>query len=137
MEQKVLKKIKRKELLELMLEQTKRIKELEEELEKTKLELNSKNIKIEESGSIAEAALKLNNMFEDAQKSIEQYVSNVKEKCENTLKDAQLERERIINEANNRVLSNKGKTNKTKTKVSRKKINKKSNYQKSGIENRK
>lgn len=63
MEQKDLKKIKRKELLELMLEQAKRIQELELEIKDLKSELDSKKIKIKESGSIAEAALKLNNIY--------------------------------------------------------------------------
>ena len=57
MEQKDLKKIKRRELLELMLEQAKRIQELELEVKDLKSELDSKRIKIKESGSIAEAAL--------------------------------------------------------------------------------
>ena len=78
MEQKDLKKIKRKELLELMLEQAKRIQELELEIKDLKSELDSKKIKIKESGSIAEAALKLNNIFENAQSAADQYVESVK-----------------------------------------------------------
>ena len=63
MEAKDLRKIKRKELLELMLAQAKRIEELENNLTKVTNELNSKKIKIKESGSIAEASLKLNLVF--------------------------------------------------------------------------
>lgn len=108
MESRDLKKIKRKELLELLLKQKIRIEELENELEETKKKLEDKNIKIEESGSIAEAALKLNGIFEVAQKSIDDYVENVKKKY------AKIEKEMAKNE--------KKKTTKTVTKKSTKKI---------------
>lgn len=71
METKDLNKLKRKELLELILAQASRIEKLEKEL-------NSRRIKIEESGSLAEAVLKLNNLFEDAQKAIDDYTYNIK-----------------------------------------------------------
>ena len=102
MEQKELKKIKRRELLELMLEQAKRIQELELEIKDLKSELNSKKIKIKESGSIAEASLKLNNIFEDAQNAVNQYFENFKDNCKriesSIKKEATLEKNRIINE---------------------------------------
>ena len=79
MDKKSLKRIKRKELLEIMLEQAKRIKE---------------------SGSIAEASLKLNNIFTDAQSAIDQYLDNVKDNCqkmeEEIRKKALEDREKLI-----------------------------------------
>ena len=89
MEKKDLRKFRRKDLLELLLRQTTRIKELEDEVLKLNEELNSKKILMKESGSIAEASLKLNHMFEDAQKSIDDYVNNVKAKYEEMLKEAE------------------------------------------------
>ncbi|MCC8015073.1 MAG: hypothetical protein LIO87_07740, partial [Eubacterium sp.] len=77
-----LKKLKRQELLELLLEQTKRAEALEEELKKKNEELENKKIALEESGSIAEAALRLNSVFEAAEKAAEQYLQNIKEKAE-------------------------------------------------------
>ncbi len=77
-----LKKLKRQELLELLLEQTKRAEALEEELKKKNEELKNKKIALEESGSIAEAALRLNSVFEAAEKAAEQYLQNIKEKAE-------------------------------------------------------
>ena len=59
----------------------------EDEIIEINKELESKKINIKESGSIAEAALKLNNIFEDAQKSIDDYVSNVKDRCEEMIKE--------------------------------------------------
>ena len=76
-------KIKRrnkKELLEILVLQSKRIDELEKELEETKELLDSKLILINESGSIAEAALKLNEVFEKAEEAANQYLENVKRK---------------------------------------------------------
>lgn len=97
-----LRKISKKELLEILLSQAKRIEELEDELKKTQSKLDSKKISIEESGSIAEAALKLNNIFEAAEASIDQYILNIKEKCKKieneTKKECKLEREKMLKE---------------------------------------
>lgn len=79
MNNKELKKLNRRDLLELVLIQTKKIEELEKELEVKTHELNSKKINIEESGSIAEAILKINKVFEKAQEVAEQYIKAVKE----------------------------------------------------------
>ncbi len=100
MDKKSLKRIKRKELLEIMLEQAKRIKELEDKLALTTKELENKKITINESGSIAEASLKLNNIFIDAQNAIDQYLDNVKDNCqkmeEEIRKKALEDREKLI-----------------------------------------
>lgn len=81
MENNELRRIKRKDLLELLLKQANRIKELEEENKKLTKELENKKIKIEESGSIAEATIKLHEIFENAQKCADEYLDNVKAKC--------------------------------------------------------
>ena len=68
----------RKDLLELLVAQSKKIDELELELEQTKTLLNSKQIMISEAGSIAEASLRLNKIFELAQQAADQYLENIK-----------------------------------------------------------
>lgn len=78
LETKNLKKMSRKELLELLVFVSKKNDELQKELDETKEQLNNKQINIKESGSIAEAALKLNNIFETAQKAANQYLENIK-----------------------------------------------------------
>lgn len=78
MTDKELKKLTRIELLELLLEQSKEVEKLQEELADVKAKLRDKNILIENSGSIAEAALKLNGVFEAAEAAAEQYLENVK-----------------------------------------------------------
>ena len=77
MDIKELKKLNRKELLEILLEQAKVIEKLENDLDKTKEELRTKKIIIAESGSIAEATLKLSKIFEHAQRVADDYVNTV------------------------------------------------------------
>ena len=76
--EKKLKNMKRKDLLEILLLQNKKISNLEEELNKTKELLNERKIILSESGSIAEASLKLNKVFETAQKAADDYLKSIK-----------------------------------------------------------
>ena len=78
MTDKELRKLKRVELLEMLIEQSKENEELKRQLEEAKEKLESRDIMLRQSGSIAEAALKLNGVFEAAQKAAEQYLENVK-----------------------------------------------------------
>lgn len=77
-ERKRLSKLKRSELLEIILAQSNEIERLRAELAEKDKELESKRIAISESGSIAEASLKLTHIFEDAQKAADLYLANVK-----------------------------------------------------------
>ena len=78
MTDKELRKLKRIEILELLLEQSKENERLRAEIEDMKKKLEDREIAIKESGSIAEAALKLNGIFEAAQKAADQYIENLK-----------------------------------------------------------
>lgn len=78
MTDKELRKLSRAELLEMLLEQTKRIEALKAELELKNKELENRRIMIEKAGSIAEASLRLNEVFEAAQKAADQYLYNIK-----------------------------------------------------------
>lgn len=73
-----LKKLSRAELLEMLIAEEKRIDQLEKELEEAREMLKDRTIKIETSGSIAEAALKLSGIFEAAQRAADQYVENIR-----------------------------------------------------------
>lgn len=95
-----LRKLNKKELLEILLAQSKRIEELEESLTITKAKLYSKNIIISESGSLAEACLKLNNIFEIAQKTADQYIDNIKEKYKEVNNEDSIENKDINNNKN-------------------------------------
>lgn len=78
MTEKEFKKLNRKQLLELLLRQTERVETLEQELNETKQRLEDRKIIEMEAGSIAQAALRLNGIFEAAEAAAAQYVDNVR-----------------------------------------------------------
>ena len=73
-----LQKLTRAELLELLIEQTKRADELEAQLAEARAQLQSREIAINEAGSIANAALKINGVFTAAEDAASQYLENIK-----------------------------------------------------------
>lgn len=79
MTEKDLRRLSRAELLEMLLEQSKVVKRLEIENQKLLEQLKDRQIKIDRAGSIAEAALKLNKIFETAQRAADQYLENVQQ----------------------------------------------------------
>ncbi len=79
-----LRKLNRKQLLELLLKQTERADNLELLLAEAEKKLEEKIIAQSEAGSIAEAALKLNGIFEAADAAAAQYLENVRLLSENS-----------------------------------------------------
>ena len=79
MTNKELKRLSRAELLELLLEQVEENEALRAEIADLKGQLEDRAIKIENAGSIAEAALRLNGVFEAAEAAAKQYVDSLKE----------------------------------------------------------
>lgn len=77
MKQPDLRNLSRGELLEILIEQGEELERLREENEKYRLQIQEKSINLQEAGSIAEAALKVNGVFEAAQKASEQYLENI------------------------------------------------------------
>lgn len=114
MTDKEFKRLKRSQLIEIIYELQLEQKNLQEEKdameqrflqEKEVLQeqLDDRQSKIENAGSIAEAACALNDIFEVAQKTAEQYLSEIKEtnlqseqKSQETLSQAQKEAERLV-----------------------------------------
>ena len=84
MTDKELQKLSRIDLLELLLEKSKENEKLQEELEQVKAKRAEREIKIEKAGSIAEAALALNGVFEAAQAAADQYLENLRRISEET-----------------------------------------------------
>jgi transposase-like protein len=78
MTDKELKRLKRTELLEMLLNMRRENDSLRQELEEAKKKLEDRMILTEKAGSIAEAALQLNLVFETAQKAADQYLMNVR-----------------------------------------------------------
>lgn len=73
-----LQKLSRKELLELLIAKTRECSVLLEERNEARAKLEERNIRIEQAGSIAEAALQLNRVFEAAEAAAGQYLENVR-----------------------------------------------------------
>jgi len=69
MTEKELKGLNRRELLELLIMQSKKIDRLQAELDEKNKKLESRDLELKESGSIAEASIRINNVFMDAQKA--------------------------------------------------------------------
>lgn len=72
-----LKKLTRAELLELLVYQTKRVEKLRAELDDAKEQLSQREIHLQEAGTLSEAALRLNRIFEDADLAAKQYLENI------------------------------------------------------------
>lgn len=78
MTEKELRRLRRIDLLEMMIALSKENEQLRAELARTKQQLAQQRITIEQSGSIAEAALRLNGVFEAAQAAADQYLENLR-----------------------------------------------------------
>lgn len=73
-----LQKLKRPELLEIMLNLKSDLEKEKEENQKLKNQLNEKNIALEKSGNIAEASLELSGIFNAAQQAADVYLDNIR-----------------------------------------------------------
>ncbi len=78
MERKIsVRKLRRMDLLVMLRDQEREIAALKAENDSLRKQLEERTIKLEESGSIAEAALKLTQVFEEAQKAANMYLESV------------------------------------------------------------
>ena len=77
-----LKHLSRSELIDLIYEMKKREIELQTRLDEAEAQLQSKVITIAEAGSIADAAMQLNGVFQAAQMAADTYLISIKEKVD-------------------------------------------------------
>lgn len=73
-----LSRLSRTELLEMLLEQIEENEKLKQRLKEMQSKLADRRIAIDQSGTMAEAALKLNGMFEAADRAVRQYMENIR-----------------------------------------------------------
>lgn len=73
-----LKKLSRKELLELLIDQVKENENLQRELDEAKTELQRRDLIMKNAGSMAEAALEIFDIFKKADQAAKLYLDNVK-----------------------------------------------------------
>ena len=79
MREKKLHKLGKTDLLTIIYKQEKQIQQLTKEVEELKKQLEDRTINLEEAGSIAEASLKINKIFEVAQQAADEYLKSIKE----------------------------------------------------------
>jgi cell division septum initiation protein DivIVA len=97
MTDKEFKKLRRSELIEIIYELQKREEALNEEMVGLKAKLGEKELKISESGSLAEATARINGLFEAAQKTADDYIEQIKLRCTKEITEAaRKEAEEII-----------------------------------------
>ena len=77
MTDKELKRLSRSELLEMLIAQMKENEALQSRLELAEAQLNDRQIAVEKAGTLAEASLSLNGVFEAAEAAAQQYLENI------------------------------------------------------------
>ncbi len=78
MTDKELRRLSRSELLEMLIEQMEENEKLRNRLEEAEADLRNRKIIIKRAGSLAEAALELNHVFQAADEAARQYLENVR-----------------------------------------------------------
>lgn len=78
MNEKKLRRMRRTELLELMLAQGREIDRLNARVSELEAQVADRTVSIESAGSLAEASLKLTKVFEEAQRAADIYLHNVR-----------------------------------------------------------
>lgn len=77
MNKKELRKLRRSELLELLLLQTREMEYLQEKLDQAEAELAERRIKMEKIGNLADAVMEINGVVAAAQAAANQYIENI------------------------------------------------------------
>ena len=86
----------------MLIAQSKKLSRVEDELSAAQKELERRKIAITTSGSLAEAALKLNGIFEAADQAAAQYLDSLREQesnAERIIAEAEAQAHEIINAA--------------------------------------
>lgn len=73
-----LRKLSRSDLLEMLVDLSEELNLVKQQLRAAEEKLNNRQILIDKAGSIAEASLQLNGVFEAAEAASEQYVENIR-----------------------------------------------------------
>lgn len=94
--------LSKNEMMMVMHDQEQEIDKLKAQVEELQAKLDGYEIKVSESGSLAEAAAKVSGLFEAAQLTVDTYLENMKkrdEESEAVFADVQKQADQIIAEA--------------------------------------
>lgn len=107
MTEKELRRLSRADLLELLVAQGKETQALRQQLEEAQAALRQREIELEQAGSIAEAALRLNDVFGAAQQAADQYLENIRlleqkarQRCQAMERETYLHCKKMLEQAN-------------------------------------
>ena len=108
MTDKEFKRLSRPQLIDIMYQLQLKVEELTEENQQLKEELENKRLRIQQAGSIADAALDINGVFQAAQRAADQYLEEVRIlhvetelSCQRILQEARREAEEVVARAQN------------------------------------
>ena len=96
--------LSKNEMMMVMHDQEQEIEKLKSQVAELQAKLDGYEIKVSESGNLAEAAAKVSGLFEAAQLTVDTYLENMKkrdEQAEAAFSDVQKQAEQIIAEAEN------------------------------------
>jgi len=99
MTEKELRRLSRADLLELLIDQSKTLRRVQKKLRNAEAVLQDREIAVDNAGSIAEAALQLNGVFDAAQASCEQYMENIRMLSERQEKVCRLREKESVKKA--------------------------------------
>ncbi len=94
--------LSKNEMIMVMHDQEQEIERLKAKVAELQGTIDNYEIKINETGTLAEASAQINNLFEAAQATVETYIANIKkrdEKSEQILAGVQKQADEIISEA--------------------------------------
>lgn len=94
--------LSKNEMIMVMHDQEQEIEKLKSQVDELQAKLDGYEIKVSESGSLAEAAAKVSGLFEAAQLTVDTYLENMKrrdEEAEAVFADVQKQADQIIAEA--------------------------------------
>lgn len=94
--------LSKNEMMMVMHDQEQEIEKLKSQVAELQAKLDGYEIKVSESGNLAEAAAKVSGLFEAAQLTVDTYLENIKkrdEQAEAAFSDVQKQAEQIIAEA--------------------------------------
>ena len=117
MTDKELKKLRRVELLELLLDQAIEMERLQKQLEQAQEALSCRQLQMKEAGSMADAALRLNDIFSSADRAAQDYLDSIRamqereqellkqteEKCRAMEEETRIKCEALLAEASGRA----------------------------------
>ena len=99
MTDKELRKLHREDLLQILIGQQRQIDDLTAALEESEAALNDRRIDLEESGSVAEAALRLSGVFDSAQQAADRYAEEMRRRADALVAEAQAKADELLTQA--------------------------------------